>query len=381
MYQHIIRTLICGVASMMLLPTATHGGATTWPMFRGNPSLTGVSEATLPSQLKLAWSFKTQGPVKSSAAIGNGKVFIGSNDGHLYAFDLKSGSNLWRFKTEGAVESSPLLLENTVYVGSTDGALYAIGADGKQVWKYMTGDKVLASPNYWKGKDGTRIIIGGYDYKLHAVDAATGKSNWVYETGNYINGSPAVFDGKTVFGGCDALLHVLSLVDGKKVKEVEAGAYIAASVAITGNRAYVGHYENEFLCIDLEKGTNAWTYRDKNFAYFSSPAVTEEKVVFGGRDKKVHCVNRADGRPVWTFPTRGKVDSSPAVCRATFGDDKVIVGSDDGRLYVLSLKSGKLMLSYEIGPPVASSPAVVDGMVVVGADDGAVYAFMEGITR
>lgn len=345
-------------------------------MFRGNPGLTGVSEAALPSRLKLAWSFKTQGPVKSSAAIGNGRVFIGSNDGHLYAFDLKSGSNLWRFKTEGPVESSPLLLDNAVYVGSSDGALYAISVDGKQLWKYMTGEKILASPNFLKGTNGTRIIIGGYDYKLHCVDAASGKSNWVYETGNYINGSPAVFDGKTVFGGCDALLHVLSLRTGEKVKEIEAGAYIAASVAISANRAYVGHYENEFLCIDLEKGTNLWTYRDKNFAYFSSPAVTQDKVIFGGRDKKVHCAKRADGAPVWTFATRGKVDSSPAVC-----GDKVVIGSDDGRLYVLSLKSGKETWAYEIGPAVASSPAVVDGMVVVGADDGGVYAFAEGITK
>jgi outer membrane protein assembly factor BamB len=361
-----LRTLaLLGAAAV-----SAQAGSTAWPMFRGNPELTGVSGASLPARLNLAWSFKTQGPIKSSPAIRDGKVFIGSNDGHLYAFDLKSGTNLWRFKTEGAVESSPLVLDNGIYVGSTDGALYAISVDGKQMWKYMSGDKLLASPNFWKDPSATRVIIGGYDYKLHCLDASTGKSNWVYETGNYINGSPAVFDGKTVFGGCDALLHILSLTDGTKVKEVEAGAYIAASVAIKGGRAYVGHYENEFLCIDLEKGTNLWTYRDKNFAYFSSPAVTRDKVIFGGRDKKVHCVNRADGKPLWTFPTRGKVDSSPAVC-----GDKVVVGSDDGRLYVLNVNTGRETWSYEIGPPVASSPAVVDNMVVVGADDGGVYAF------
>src|SRR5829696_267609 len=81
---------------LMLLGSLTlaltiEAASTSWPMFRGNPGLTGVSEATLPSQMKLAWSFKTQGPVKSSAAIGGGKVFIGSNDEHLYALDLKSG--------------------------------------------------------------------------------------------------------------------------------------------------------------------------------------------------------------------------------------------------------------------------------------------------
>jgi outer membrane protein assembly factor BamB len=56
-------------------------------------------------------------------------------------------------------------------------------------------------------------------------------------------------------------------------------------------------------------------------------------------------------------------------------DGKVIVGSDDGRLYMVSLADGKELWQYEIGQPVQSSPAVVDGHIVVGAADGSVYCF------
>lgn len=177
-------------------------------------------------------------------------------------------------------------------------------------------------------------------------------------------------DGRTVFGGCDALIHVISLADGTKIKEFEAGAYIAGSAALIGRHAYVGHYENEFLCFDLDKGTNIWSYHDRNFPYFSSPAVTEKEVVFGGRDKRLHCVKREDGTSLWSFPTQGKVDSSPVVV-----GDKVVVGSDDGFLYVVSLATGKEIWSYEIGRPIDSSPAVVDGRIVVGCEDGKVYCF------
>ena len=68
--------------------------------------------------------------------------------------------------------------------------------------------------------------------------------------------------------------------------------------------------------------------------------------------------------------TRGKVDSSPVV-----SGDKIVVGSEDGRLYMVSLADGREIWSYEIGQAVTSSPAVVNGIVVVGSEDGNVYAF------
>ena len=55
--------------------------------------------------------------------------------------------------------------------------------------------------------------------------------------------------------------------------------------------------------------------------------------------------------------------------------NKVVVGSDDGRLYVVSLEKGQELWSYEAGQPIGSSPAVAEGKVVVGCEDGTVYCF------
>jgi len=368
-------------------------------MFRGNPALTGIAGGSLPERLALLWTFKTGGPVSSSAAIIEDRVFIGSDDGNVYALALGDGKKVWAFKTGGGVESSPLVMGGKVFVGSSDGFLYALEAPtGKLAWKYETGDKIMGAPNWVRlgggseegvasasesprpaspeGKRGdlsTAVLVGSYDFKLHCVDAATGRSNWVYETGNYINGSPAVANGQAIFGGCDGMLHVISLAAGKQTKEIEAGAYIAGSAARADDRAYFGQYGNEFLCVDLQAGKKVWTFHDRDFPFFSSPAVTKEVVLFGGRDKLLHCVKRADGQPVWSFATRGKVDSSPVVC-----GNKVVVGSDDGRLYVVSLDKGKQLWSYEIGQPIQSSPAVAQAKVVIGADDGNVYCFGSG---
>src|SRR5205823_10140685 len=101
-------------------------GGANWPMFRGNPALTGIASGALADKLSLLWSFKTGGPVKSSAAIVDGRVFVGSGDNSVYALDLVSGKRIWSAKTAGPVDSSPLVLDGKVLFGSTDASLYAV---------------------------------------------------------------------------------------------------------------------------------------------------------------------------------------------------------------------------------------------------------------
>lgn len=342
-----------------------------WPMFRGSPTLTGVTSAKLPEKLTLAWAFDTHGPVSSSPAVVGNRVYIGSGSSNLFALNLADGKPAWTFTASGPIEASPLVLDGRVYIGDINTNFYALDATtGRALWTFGLEDKIKSSANWVATPQGKSILIGGYDFKLYSLNPDTGRTNWVFETGNYINGTPAVGGGLTAFGGCDAIVHVVDVVTGKKVKEIEAGAYIAASGALVDGHLYVGHYENEVLDVDLQSGVIGWKYRDRSFPYMSSPAVTTNRVIFGGRDKRLHCVDRATGKPIWVFATRGKVDSSPVVA----GDD-VIVGSDDGRIYRLGLADGLERWNYEVGQPVQSSAAVVAGHLLIGSEDGKLYCF------
>jgi outer membrane protein assembly factor BamB len=336
-----------------------------WPMFRGDPSLTGVAPGSLPAAMAVAWKFKTGDSVKSSPVIADGKVFVGSDDGNVYALGLKDGQKVWATKTEGPVQAPPLYLEGAVYVGSSDGFLYALdAATGTVRWKYETQDKILGAANWTKSPkgDATWILVGSYDSRLHAVDARTGEAVWTFQSQNYINGSPAIWDAKAVFGGCDAHLRMISMADGSEAGDVEAGAYIAGSAAVSA--------ANQLLCVDLVQKKIAWTWTDRDFPIQSSPALSADLVLFGSQDMLLHAVRRDTGKSAWTMETRGQVNSSPVVC-----GDKVVFGSDDGRVYLVKLADGKELWSYEIGQPVTTCPAVAAGMVVVGADDDCVYAF------
>ena len=367
-----LRFVLSALAAL-ILPALTAATRSDWPMFRGNPALTGVSPAAVPDKPILAWKFQTGGPVFSSAAIVGDRVFIGSADSNIVCLALASGSKLWSFQAGGPVEASPLILDERVYIGDVNTNFYCLDAKtGAKLWHRGFEDKIKSSANWVQTIDGTRrdVLVGSYDFRLYSLEAKTGRSNWVYETGNYINGSAAISGGLTAFGGCDAIVHVVDILAGKKIREIEAGAYIAASGAMDAGHLYVGHYENELLSVDVVKGVIDWRYRDRAFAFMSSPAVKPDRILIGSRDKRLHCVNRENGKVMWTFPTRGKVESSPVVAGG-----RVVVGSDDGRVYVVSLADGSEVWNYDIGQPVQSSPAVVDGYIVIGSDDGYVYCF------
>jgi outer membrane protein assembly factor BamB len=50
----------------------------------------------------------------------------GSEDGELYALDAETGAKLWSYPVQ-VFASSPAVANGVVYIGSEDGELYAFG--------------------------------------------------------------------------------------------------------------------------------------------------------------------------------------------------------------------------------------------------------------
>ena len=355
------------VIALLLLSAPVRAGDA-WPTWRGNPRQTGVAASALSTPLTLLWKQALGSPTRASPVIAGGRVYVGAQDGGVRALELATGAIAWTYATTGPVESSVCAAGPLGYVGSADRRLHAFAlADGKPAWTCATREKVLGSPV----RVGSLVIVGSYDQALHAVDAATGKPGWTYETDGYVHATPAVDGGQLVFGGCDGSLHVVQ-ADGKPVRKIPVGAYVAGSAAVDAGRAYVGHYGNRFVCVDLAAGKVVWEYEPGHSPVFSSPALAADRVVFGARDRKVHCLSRNEGKLLWGRATRGRVDSSPVIA-----GDRVVVGSDDGVLRVLALSDGRELWTHDLGAPIPGAAAVADGRVVVAGADGTVWCFAE----
>lgn len=72
---------------------------------------------------KPLWEARLGAQLNSSPAIAGGLVYVGCDDGHVYAVGLADGAVRWKHRTGGPVLSSPLPGDGCVYVGSDDGTL------------------------------------------------------------------------------------------------------------------------------------------------------------------------------------------------------------------------------------------------------------------
>jgi len=142
-----------------------------WAQFRKRPSRDGhnfgenvLSPATV-GGLSLLWKHTTHGPVGSSAAVASGVVYVGSDDGNVYALNAGTGALLWKHTTGSYVDSSPAVANGVVYVGSGDNNVYALNAStGALLWKYTTGNLVRPSPAVANGV----VYIASYDNNVYA---------------------------------------------------------------------------------------------------------------------------------------------------------------------------------------------------------------------
>ena len=125
---------------------ATAADTSDWPMFRGNPQLTGVATGSLAPKLKLAWTFKAEDSVESSAAIVGNTVFIGSDSNALHAIDLATGKLRWTHRFGGAVKASPTVQGGVVFVGDDGGEFHAVdAATGRTNWTFKTDGEIRRS--------------------------------------------------------------------------------------------------------------------------------------------------------------------------------------------------------------------------------------------
>jgi outer membrane protein assembly factor BamB len=276
-----------------------------------NPDLSNSPTDTrklLPDAVE-TFSFLANGRVKSSPAFSGNTVFFGGGE-YVYALNPNAGGGggtattsigggstatttvpnpiKWRYSINSDVYSSPAVKGNKVYVGADDGYLYALSEnvsgsalqsnttniinEGKFVWKRKTGDKIRSSPAVATPATTTapvtqsaqqqttaidRVYVGCDDGNLYAYDA-NGEFKWKFPTAGPVESSPAVdMNGDIYFGSDDGSVYALFPSGALKWRYQTNGA-VRSSPAIGPNqRLYVGSDDGYLYCLGQSNKNNS----------------------------------------------------------------------------------------------------------------------------
>ncbi len=161
----------------------------------------GLAPTDLP-KLKLKWAFNlgdvTQ--ARSQPAVVDGRLFVGSMTGTLYALDADTGCTRWSFHAASPIRAGATLGESNntpaVFFGDTSANIYALNAqNGELIWKTHPVDHYAAiassAPRYYNGIvyqsfSSFEEVLGGnpkfecctFRGSVVALDARTGAKLW-----------------------------------------------------------------------------------------------------------------------------------------------------------------------------------------------------------
>lgn len=311
------------------------------------------------------WKFETEEEVRSSAALANNTLYIGSYDFNLYALDIQHGQMKWKFATEAGIMTTPACVSDLVIVGSEDHQVYAIsGKSGKQEWIYRTWNCVRSSPRIVHDM----VVVGSDDGFVHALDLRTSRTLWKQKTWREVRSSAAHYQGIIYIGSDDERIYALEAASGKEKWKFMTKDRVSSSPVISDGLVIIGSMDGHLYALDMNMGWPAWKYRTNDFI-LASPTVSDGRVFIGSVDHQFHCLDAKTGRPLWRFQTGGQITSTAAA-----GNGNVYFGCADGVVYCLDARSGQLRWKFQTSGPVASSPLVRDNVLYIGSNDHFVYA-------
>jgi outer membrane protein assembly factor BamB len=335
-------------------------------MFHHDPSHLGRSFSKAPDTNSVKWTYQTGGGIWSSPVVADGKVYVTSDDGNLYALDAFTGALIWSETLGAYPRSAPAVAEGIVFAATeTAGGLYALNSStGTLIW---SGEHGLMESAITCA-DG-KIYINYFETR--ALNATTGEVLWEFFTRGWCS-SPAVAGGRVFVGGGlypTAGICAFNSTTGALLWKYDTGDFAdEASPTVAEGTVFAGSTDNSIYALDAFTGTLRWKYETGDWVW-SSPAFVDGMLYVSSDDHYVYALNASTGQSKWSYGTGGIIDSSPAVA-----DGKLYVGSYDGKVYCLNVSTGNLIWSYQ-AQVVRSSPSVAYGNVYIGSNNGKVYAF------
>ena len=369
-------------------------------------------DANSVDKLRLKWAvgFDAAVRVRSHPALAGGAIFIGTQDGQVYALDRASGCMRWKYQASAEVRTGVVIsswnagdagAKPQLYFGDLIGNVYALdAATGAQLWKLkadahpsttLTATPVLYRDKLYVPVSSLEEGAAGENYdcctfrgSVIAYEARSGKRLWqrfMVDVPKY-RGKDAT--GHKIYGPSGIALWNTPAIDEKR-----GVMYLA-----TGDNysTPTTRYGDAIMALDLNTGKVKWSYQalendawnagcslpspngcpaengpDYDFgaaAILATASNGRQYVLAGAKSGVVYALDPANGKLIWhTKVGRGGILAGVYFGMAARGDAVYVPINDaaDGRHYEEAAKPGLYALDIHSGKFLWKSP-IDDGV-------------------
>jgi outer membrane protein assembly factor BamB len=380
-----------------------------WTQFRMGPQNNPVVAGTLHT----AWRIETGGQISASPTVADGTLYIGNNNGALYALDAASGQVLWTARVPNPLMSAPLVFGDLVIVGEGDptsrtsspsepvmvgqgpSALIAFDRfSGEIRWQAPLRGSAMPTPAII---DGILVHHDGAGW-ISGLDPATGEKRYARSigsmasmtamlpvgNGDYITmgvGSNAAWrlhadDGTLVWRspfskGASGIGDCPPVSDGARVFCDYVSPVFPDTSTVIGNLTVQRVY-----ALDLSSGAPVWDVALESGSLpirneAAIPLLAHGLLYLGSAIAPwMHALDATSGMLVWEMPTRGAVKGGIVEV-----DGTVYFGDLGGYLWALDARTGRVVGDKLMHTPFnVGSPIVIGQTLVIGSDSGSVVA-------
>lgn len=295
------------------------------------------------------------------------QLYIGTQDGWVYAIDAPTGAIRWLqpvTREEYPLRRPCHSADTVIFVTPIDIQIYGLrGGEplGRKALGFPAGTAAVC--------DGRLCFIGGLDSRLYAFDIESLWRHWRVLMDGPIRSAPAVF-GRAVFCASDGhTVYSCSRVSKRFNWLSTTFGAITADVVATSRGVYIASQDHSLYLFDHESGQTRWQAR-LNAPLSEPPFVTTDtafQYAFGQGVVAIETADAAahDDRIRWTVP-----DGRTTL---TVDDKYAYILTETNEVLVVRIDNGEV--EYTIPTPGFSIglPTTDDTMLLVASPGGQIF--------
>lgn len=283
------------------------------------------------------WDSRVSALVAGGPIAGMSKVFLGTENGKIFALEAETGELVWQGDVKGEIITPPAIDDGILVVNSASGILKAFNADtGEELWQVQQDVPALtlrgiSAPVIASG--GVLLGTGKGDVSVYILDK--GQQGWATEIGEPTGST-----------------------------ELERVIDVDAAPVVFGDKIYAISSRGNLAAIDLKSGRILWK---RQFSSYRQISVHRNDIYITNNRGHVYAINRNNGIERWSnlsLANRGV--TGPVVV-----DDYIVVGDFEGYLHWLNQETGEIVARHHVDSSgIHSTPTVVDNILYTQSRDG-----------